>query len=202
MNMNRPKLDKTISIKDFKYYYWLKEELIVFCREIGINSSGGKIDISNRIVKYLEIGEIVTKSELKSKKSKSKFDWNNEKWDSHTLITDNYKNSENARGFFKKMIGTNFKFNVEFMNWMKSNAGKTLGDAIEKWRTIAEQKKDKNQKTVLTRAEENKITNTFNNKVVEDDFSVVVSYDDIKAKNYSLSAGQYFKVKIEYVDNP
>jgi type I restriction enzyme M protein len=28
----------------------------------------------------------------------------------------------------------------------------------------------------------------------------VVSYDEIKAKNYSLSAGQYFEVKIEYVD--
>ena len=33
-----------------------------------------------------------------------------------------------------------------------------------------------------------------------DDFSVVVSYEDIKAKNYSLSAGQYFEVKIEHVD--
>jgi type I restriction enzyme M protein len=29
---------------------------------------------------------------------------------------------------------------------------------------------------------------------------VVVSYDDIAAKNYSLSAGQYFEVRIEYVD--
>jgi type I restriction enzyme M protein len=29
---------------------------------------------------------------------------------------------------------------------------------------------------------------------------VVVSYDDIKAKNYSFSAGQYFDVKIEYTD--
>jgi type I restriction enzyme M protein len=29
---------------------------------------------------------------------------------------------------------------------------------------------------------------------------VVVSYDDIQAKSYSLSAGQYFEVKIEYVD--
>jgi type I restriction enzyme M protein len=29
---------------------------------------------------------------------------------------------------------------------------------------------------------------------------VVVTYDEIKAKNYSLSAGQYFEIKIEYVD--
>ena len=33
-----------------------------------------------------------------------------------------------------------------------------------------------------------------------EDFSVVVGYDEIKAKNYSLSAGQYFEVKIDYVD--
>lgn len=61
-------------------------------------------------------------------------------------------------------------------------------------------KEGKNQKTVLTPEEEDRIIDTFNNKEAADDFSVVVSYDDITAKNYSLSAGQYFEVKIEYVD--
>lgn len=61
-------------------------------------------------------------------------------------------------------------------------------------------KEGKNQKTVLSDAEEQQIIDVFNAKEVKDDFSVVVSYDDIKAKNYSLSAGQYFEVKIEYVD--
>ncbi|MCB9352589.1 MAG: SAM-dependent DNA methyltransferase [Lewinellaceae bacterium] len=61
-------------------------------------------------------------------------------------------------------------------------------------------KEGKNQKTLLSPTEEQRIIDVFNAKKVEDDFSVVVSYDDIKAKNYSLSAGQYFEVKIEYVD--
>jgi len=61
-------------------------------------------------------------------------------------------------------------------------------------------KEDKNQKTVLTPEEEDRIITTFNSKAAVDDFSVVVSYEDITAKNYSLSAGQYFEVKIEYVD--
>ena len=61
-------------------------------------------------------------------------------------------------------------------------------------------KEGKNQKTVLSGDEEQKIIDTFNNKKAEDDFSVVVKYDEIKQKNYSLSAGQYFEVKIEYVD--
>jgi len=61
-------------------------------------------------------------------------------------------------------------------------------------------KEGKNQKTVLSEEEEDLIIDTFNAKKVVDDFSVVVSYDDIKAKNVSLSAGQYFEVKIEYID--
>lgn len=61
-------------------------------------------------------------------------------------------------------------------------------------------KEGKNQKIVLSESEEDKIINTFNGKSVVDDFSVVASYADIKEKNYSLSAGQYFEVKIEYVD--
>ncbi len=61
-------------------------------------------------------------------------------------------------------------------------------------------KEGKNQKTLLSHAEEEQIINTFNQKEIVDDFSVVVSYEDIKAKNYSLNAGQYFEVKIEYID--
>ena len=66
---------------------------------------------------------------------------------------------------------------------------------------LGEKIKDgKNQKTVLTQEEEQSIIDTFNAKKPAEDFSVTVSYDEIEAKNYSLSAGQYFDVKIEYVD--
>lgn len=66
---------------------------------------------------------------------------------------------------------------------------------------LGEKVKDgKNQKTVLTADEEQQIIDVFNAKEAVEDFSVAVSYDDIEAKNYSLSAGQYFDVKIEYVD--
>jgi type I restriction enzyme M protein len=61
-------------------------------------------------------------------------------------------------------------------------------------------KDGKNQKTLLSEAEEDRIIATFNRKKAIEDFSVVVSYADIAAKNYSLSAGQYFDVKIEYSD--
>ncbi len=66
---------------------------------------------------------------------------------------------------------------------------------------LGEKIKDgKNQRTVLKPEEEQRIIDVFNAKEAQDDFSVAVSYADIAAKNYSLSAGQYFEVKIEYID--
>jgi len=80
----------------------------------------------------------------------------------------------------------------------KSNKNEVvLIDASNLGETV---KEGKNQKTVLTEAEEQQIIDTFNQKKAVDDFSVVVSYDEIIQKNYSLSAGQYFEVKIDYVD--
>lgn len=61
-------------------------------------------------------------------------------------------------------------------------------------------KDGKNQKTVLSNEEVIKIEDTFIKEIVEDDFSVQVTYEQVQEKNYSLSAGQYFEVKIEYVE--
>lgn len=59
-------------------------------------------------------------------------------------------------------------------------------------------KEGKNQKTLLSRAEEQRIVDTFNARGAVEDFSVVVDFEAIAAKNYSLSAGQYFDVRIDY----
>lgn len=61
-------------------------------------------------------------------------------------------------------------------------------------------KDGKNQKTLLSTEEEDRIIAAFNAKEAVEDFSIVVGYDQIAAKNFSLSAGQYFHVKIEYSD--
>lgn len=96
-------------------------------------------------------------------------------------------------------IFANTGTNVSVLFIDKSNKdGKiTLVDASK----LGEKRKDgKNQRTVLSDEEIKKIENTFINQEVIDDFSVCVTYDEIKEKNYSLSAGQYFEIKIEYVE--
>ena len=56
----------------------------------------------------------------------------------------------------------------------------------------------KNQRTVLSRDEIDRIINTFNTGKAVEDFCVSVTYDDIIVKKLSFSAGQYFEVKIDY----
>ena len=63
-----------------------------------------------------------------------------------------------------------------------------------------EYKEGNNQKRRLRPEEVTKIVDTFRSKKAVEDFSVVKKYKDIKEKNCSLSAGQYFDIKIEYVD--
>lgn len=136
----RPVLNNEISIQDFRDFYWLKEELLQFCRNEKLDTRGVKIEISSRIEKFLATGERQP-SDNSSVKSSSDFDWNNQTLTLETIITDNYKNTQNVREFFIEQIGRKFKFNVQFMNWMKTAGGKTLKDAVGKWTEISLEKK-------------------------------------------------------------
>ena len=91
--------------------------------------------------------------------------------------------------------GTNVS--VLFFDKSKSSDKVILIDASKLGEDYQE---DGLKKHRLTQNEIDRIVSVFRDKTPEDDFSVAVTYDEIKEKNYSLSAGQYFDVKINYVD--
>lgn len=91
--------------------------------------------------------------------------------------------------------GTNVS--ILFIDNANKKGDIVLMDASKLGTTV---KDGKNQKTLLSADEEQTIINTFNKHETVDDFTVVVSYEQIAEKNYSFSAGQYFDVKIEYTD--
>ena len=74
----------------------------------------------------------------------------------------------------------------------------TLVDASK----LGKEYKDANgfKKVRLEDDEIEKIVTTFRKAKAVEDFSVVVTYNEVKEKGYSLSAGQYFDIKIDYVD--
>ncbi len=91
--------------------------------------------------------------------------------------------------------GTNVS--VIFLNKGKQDDQVQLIDASKLGQKV---KENGLQKTVLSQDDIKKIVDTAINREDVDDFSITVSLKEIKDKNYSFSAGQYFPVKIEYVE--
>lgn len=91
--------------------------------------------------------------------------------------------------------GTNVS--VIFLNKGKQDNQVQLIDASKLGQKV---KENGLQKTVLSQEDIKKIVETAFNAEDVDDFSIIVSLDDVKNKNYSFSAGQYFPVKIEYIE--
>jgi type I restriction enzyme M protein len=91
--------------------------------------------------------------------------------------------------------GTNVS--VLFLDKTNTSGYIVLMDASKLGTTV---KEGKNQKTLLSTEEEELIINTFIKHEIIEDFTIIVSYEQIKEKNYTFSAGQYFDVKIEYTD--
>ena len=137
----RPNLNKEISINDFKDYYWLKSELMIFCRGIGISSSGGKIEIASRISEYLETGKITKKATTK----KTKLPKATQPITNETVIGIEYRTYKEKKEFLKSVIGNQFHFTIHLLDYFKKNTGKqTYGDLVKEWYQEQELKKDPN----------------------------------------------------------
>ena len=131
----RPILNTNLDSDTFRSYYYLKEELVEFCRNNGLPTSGRKVELTERIAYFLDTGKV--KEVSKTKRAAVEVGTLTE----DTIIENNIVCSEKHRAFFKEKIGKSFSFNVQFQKWLKANAGKTYGDAIAAYYEILEEKK-------------------------------------------------------------
>lgn len=136
--MLRPNLTKNINIQSFIDFYWLKEELQMFCRENGISASGSKIEIADRIETFLRTGEI--KKPIKrtrvNKMMESPVNLSQD-----TIISESHRCSQDVRAFFKSII-PKFHFSTYIQDYFKNNVGKTYRDVVGAWYVEEERKKD------------------------------------------------------------
>ena len=152
----RPNLSIKLYSKTFKEYYYLKEELIDFCKKNNLQTTGGKIELTERIAKFLDTGErIVENHNTRRTKIVDEITLD-------TIIEDNFVCSEKHRAFYKEQIGKTFSFNVLFQKWLKSNSGKTYKDSIEAYYKILEDKKQ-NKTTIDKQFEYNTYIRDFFN---------------------------------------
>ena len=61
------------------------------------------------------------------------FDWHGAQITKNTLVTDTYRNTQNVRRFLIEACGSGFKFDREFMAWVKDGKSKTMGDVASEW---------------------------------------------------------------------
>ena len=133
---DRPELNKDLDGNTFRNYYYLKEELVEFCRMNHLPTSGGKIELTERIATFLDTGK-VEKTVHKGRKVS-----NVDEITEESIIESGFVCSEKHRAFFREKIGKNFTFNVLFQRWLKENSGRTYKDAIEAYYRILEEKKN------------------------------------------------------------
>ena len=129
----RPELNKELDGKTFRCFYYLKEELVSFCRENNLPVSGGKIELTDRIACFLDTGRVLETA------AKRKTMINIGIITENTKIEPNIVCSEKHRAFFIDKIGKGFSFNVLFQKWLKNNEGKTYEDAVKAYYQILEE---------------------------------------------------------------
>lgn len=131
----RPGLDRNLDSSTFLDFYYLKEEMVEFCRKYGLPVSGGKMEIAERIAHFLDTGGVLPVSG-KKKRVTSLLEITED-----SRIEADFVCSERHRLFFKEHIGKSFSFHVGFQKWLKSNTGKTYKEAIDAYYQILEEKK-------------------------------------------------------------
>lgn len=152
--IQKPKLSRDLDIEIFCDFYWLKEELIEFCRNNNLPSSGSKLELTERIGHFLGTGEISSGSCKKRKITLYSVIREDD------LIEPNFTCSEIHRAFFKEHIGKGFSFNVDFQKWLKSHTGKTYKEAIVAYYEILKEKK-KNKSSIGKQFEYNAYIRDF-----------------------------------------
>ena len=155
IEQQRPPLDLEISVDDFLAFYWLKSELVEFCRVNGLPTSGSKGELTERVAHFLRTGELL----LPEKRPKLKTDGQVPTLD--TVITADYRSSQINRAFFEEVIGRHFHFSTAFQQFFKDNVGKTFGDAVKYWYQLEEKAKRGEKKDIGPQFEYNRFIREY-----------------------------------------
>lgn len=134
---DRPQLTPTLSVEDFRAYYWLKAELLAFCRQQGLPSGGAKQELSARIEHFLRSGEILPPQPRASRSKRAAMPTS---FTRETVIGAGWRCSQALRAFFEAQIGPSFHFNQVMRDFIKYERGKTLADAIVASQAAAKRK--------------------------------------------------------------
>ncbi len=137
----RPDFFEIKSYEEFSKYYWYREELQKICRELGLKSDGGKIELNKVIESYFNGEKLVPEKPSPSRHPESKSRHpelvSGSLSPSTSLIECGFTFGPRFRQFFEKETGVKpFKFNVDMVASVKkvketNDTNFTLGDLLD-----------------------------------------------------------------------
>lgn len=130
---NRPEFDEIKDYAEFTRYYWYRDELISICKEHGLKSSGGKLELNKVIEAYFSGVKIPPEKKTGTRKQSVITELTPETG----LIACGFTFGNRFREFFAQATGEDhFKFNVDMVataKAVKENGDEsfTLGDLLD-----------------------------------------------------------------------
>ena len=137
----RPHVSEHLSAKEFARWYWPVTHLEQFCELLKVSTTGTKAEMRARV--FFALDNPGTPPPTTSRrKRQDKFPWASAALTGETVITHGVSFGPNVRSFFKQKIGRKFVCHSDIMEWMKSNVGATLDDAVSAWHVLEDRKLD------------------------------------------------------------
>lgn len=130
-DVSRPKLCSSTPESEFLAWYWLKAELILFCRENELRTTGSKEELTERIAAFLGGRQELTYPPTKAAKFQHSV---LECLTLQTVVTPGFRLSSKLRAFFNEHAGPNFHFNQVLRDFFREPNGRTLADALTLYR--------------------------------------------------------------------
>ena len=127
--MSRPDLDRSLSADDFQDYYWLKAELVAFCRENSLPVSGAKMALVERVAAFLRDGTVLRSPPARQVRAEPL----PETLTLDTVIGRGWRSGQRLRAFFEAEVGPSFRFNQVLVRFIRDGEGRTLGEALDAW---------------------------------------------------------------------
>lgn len=117
------------STEDFRDFYWLKVELLEFCRENDLSTVGGKREIADRIEHFLRTGERLAPAPPSRPAARLQ----GSELTMDTQAPAGFRCTQEVRAFFVSHLGPDFRFTVTLQRFIQEHPGVTLGEVAEEW---------------------------------------------------------------------
>jgi SAP domain-containing new25/Domain of unknown function (DUF6434) len=124
----RPALNARLAASTFRRWYWLKAELTLFCRSVGLPTAGSKPDLAARIEAFL------AKQPLPQVVRAVRHAAMPDTFTLATVIEPGWRCGPTLGQFLRTQCGPGFRFNAVTRNFIHTQVGKTLADAVACYR--------------------------------------------------------------------